>query len=244
MAKISEDKLILNEDSPFQVQEAYKNLRTNVQFSLPADGCHVIGITSAGRGEGKSTTTVNLAISFAQLGKKVVVINCDLRLPTVAKKLNIPAKPGLSNYLTGNNTFKECFKVDKEHELYVLPSGDIPPDPTWLLQSEKMNEMIAGFRQKMDYVFLDLPPAGIVADAQMMSKVLDGYLLVVEAGVTTYSQVSEMVNSFKLVDAKILGFIGTMADKAEGRHYKSYYKKNYYSYGYENAANKSNKSKK
>lgn len=230
--KKQEKIYILNENSPFQVQEAYKNLRTNIQFSLPAGESHVIGVTSAERGEGKSTTTVNLAISFAQLGKKVVIIDGDLRLPTVAKKLNIPATPGLSNFLIGECTFKDACKVDSENNMFVVPSGNIPPEPTWLLQSDKMKSLIDEFKEKVDYIFIDLPPATIVSDAQMLSAMIDGYLLVVQSGETPKSKIAEMIAALKLVDAKILGFVNTRSDwGSKSRYYKSY-KNGYYSYGY------------
>ena len=95
-------KMLLSSKSAFSVQEAYKTLRTNISFSLPGSGCKCIGITSANRGDGKSSVAVNLAISFAQINKKVVILDCDMRLPTVASKIGIESKPGLSNFLIGS----------------------------------------------------------------------------------------------------------------------------------------------
>ena len=222
-----EKAFILDDSSPFQMQEAYKHLRTNVQFSLPAGECHLIGISSAEQGEGKSTTSLNLAISFAQLGKKVAIIDGDMRLPTIAKKLGLPGTPGLSNYLIGQCTFQEACRIDKVHNMFVIPSGNIPPDPTWLLQSERMRTLVEELKGRLDYVFIDLPPVTVVSDASILSELVYGYLLVVENGTTSVSKVSEMISALKLVDAKILGFVGTRSGKA-GSHYKK--NSNYYEY--------------
>ena len=229
---------ILNEKSPFQIQEAYKNLRTNVQYSLPAGGCKLIGITSAERGEGKSTTAVNLAITFAELGKKVVIIDGDMRLPTVAKKLKVEGTPGLSNYIVGEEDFRNVCKADTEHNLIVVPAGNIPPEPTWLLQSDKMKELIDIFRGMADYIFIDLPPATVVTDAQMLAEMVDGYLLVVESGSTSEKKIAELINALSLVNAKILGFVNTRSNAGRSsRYYRSYRKSGYYAYsgGYADA---------
>ena len=220
---------ILNEETPFQVQEAYKNLRTNVQFSLPAGECKLIGITSAQRGEGKSTTAVNLAIAFAQLGKKVILIDGDMRLPTVAKKLQMKGAPGLSNYIIGECDLRSICEVNHDHNLIVVPSGNIPPEPTWLLQSERMKEMITTFRDMADYIFIDLPPATVVSDAQMLAEMVDGYLLVVQNGNTSEKKIAELIGALNLVNAKILGFVNTKSNtNSRSRYYRAYQKSGYY----------------
>jgi len=227
-----EQQFVLDENTSFQVQEAYKNLRTNVQFSLPSGGCKLIGVTSAERGEGKSTTTVNLAISFAQLGKKVAVVDGDMRLPTVAKKLKMRGTPGLSNYIVGDCEFKDICLADRKHNMLVIPSGNIPPEPTWLLQSETMKEVIDRLRDTVDYIFLDLPPATVVSDAQMLSEMVDGYLLVVQSGDTSQKKIAELISNLQLVNAKILGFVNTRSNAGRRSHYyRSYKNSNYYYYG-------------
>lgn len=247
LAAMKEKKNVLSETSSFKVQEAYKNLRTNVQFSFADTGCHVIGVTSAERNEGKSTTTINLAISFAQLGKKVVVIDGDLRLPTVATKLDIPAVPGLSNFLIGERAFKEVCKVDREHGMYVITSGNIPPEPTRLLQSDKMKQLIEEFKKRVDYIFIDLPPVTVVSDAKMLSDLIDGYLLVVQRAASKHKKVEEMVASLKMSNANIIGFVATKSDKTGSKYYKAYrkaYKKSGYYGAYENAYEKATKGEK
>ena len=234
---------ILNNETPFQIQEAYKNLRTNVQFSLPAGECKMIGVTSAGRGEGKSTTAVNLAISFAQLGKKVILIDGDMRLPTVAKKLQMKGAPGLSDYIIGECDLRSICEVNREHNLIVVPSGNIPPEPTWLLQSDRMKEMIETFRGMADYIFIDLPPATVVSDAQMLAEMIDGYLLVVQNGSTSEKKIAELINALSLVNAKILGFVNTRSNiSTRSKYYRAYRSSGYYAYGYEYGGRQGKKS--
>ncbi|MCF0229982.1 MAG: polysaccharide biosynthesis tyrosine autokinase [Parasporobacterium sp.] len=235
--KGGEKAYLLEADSPFQVQEAYNNLRTNIQYSLPASQCHVIGITSADRSEGKSTTAINLATAFANLDKKVVLIDGDLRLPTVASKLNIRQNPGLSNYLIGESGLKEIGRKCSVKNLYVIPSGNIPPEPTWLLQSDRMKQLLEELKKNMDYIFIDLPPATIVSDAKILSNDLSGYILAVRRGATHFKAVDEMTGSLEMADAKILGFVMTHEAGAKSRYYKGgkygYYKKGYeYGYGH------------
>ena len=140
----SETKLILSDKSPWPIQEAYKALRTNITFSLPGTGCKVIAVSSAQQHDGKSTICINTAISFAQLNKKVLLIECDLRLPTVGTKLEIRSVPGLSDTLIGSAQISEALRRNVRNGLDVLPAGNIPPDPTWLLQSnhEKNSKLL------------------------------------------------------------------------------------------------------
>ena len=126
-------KMLLSEDSSFPMREAYKSLRTNVGFSLPGNDSKCIGVVSANRGEGKSTIAINLAISFAQANKKVIVVDCDMRLPTIGSKIGITPIPGLSNYLAGSEDVQgNLIQHVDEYGIDVLASGDIPPDPTKL----------------------------------------------------------------------------------------------------------------
>ena len=121
-------KMILSDTTPFSVQEAYKTLRTNVTFSLPGSGCKCIGITSAQRADGKSSISVNLAISLAQINKKVVLIDCDLRLPTIAQKFNIRPIPGLSNWLSGDIEEIPLTHLDDKTSIY-FPQAICPRTP-------------------------------------------------------------------------------------------------------------------
>lgn len=221
----------LSSSSPFSVQEAYKTLRTNVTFSLPGSDCKCIGITSANRGEGKSTVAVNLTISLAQLNKRVVLIDCDMRLPTVVTKLGISAKEGLSNYLSG---LIEEVPVVRINNLGVdiIPSGNIPPDATTLINSEAMQELIRHLKESYDYIILDFPPVNIVSDAVLLSGMIDGYLMVVRHDLSEYKKVNEALRQMRFADSKIIGFVynGKNNDRKYYKRKGHYYRYDYYYY--------------
>ncbi|MCD7821029.1 MAG: CpsD/CapB family tyrosine-protein kinase [Clostridiales bacterium] len=140
------------------MREAYKALRTNVQFSLPGNECKCIAVTSGERADGKSTTAINLALTFGQLNKRVLLIDGDLRMPTVARKMNVPKEPGLSDLLVGEAKAETAIQVNKKYGISILTAGKLPPDPTWLLESQQMKELLEQFRREYDYIFIDLPP--------------------------------------------------------------------------------------
>lgn len=217
--------LLLNENSPFAVIEAYKALRTNIMFSLPGTDCKCIAVTSSARAEGKSTNCANLAISFAQIGKKVLLIDADMRLSTAASMLGVRSKPGLSNLLAEGAKFNEVWVRDKEHGIDIIPAGNVPPDPTRLLESKQMEGLLYALRKHYQYIFIDLPPANTVTDALILTKCVDGYLLLVKHNSTEHRAVAEMISRFQRVNGSILGFLYTDA----GIENKGYYQK--YGYG-------------
>ena len=216
----------------FAAAEAYKLLRTKLQFAF-ADGndSHVIGVSSSLSGEGKSLSAINLAYSLSQLGKRVVLIDCDMRRPTLAEKLKIQKKPGLSNFLTGQSNLDELFQYcgirNDETAFHVIAAGPNPPNPIELLSSERMAKFLAGLRKICDYVILDLPPVGEVSDARAVSKNTDGVLLVVRQDYCERSVLNDTVRQFEFVDAKILGVVYNCSTDSG----KGYYKRYYGSYG-------------
>ncbi|MCD7858540.1 MAG: CpsD/CapB family tyrosine-protein kinase [Clostridiales bacterium] len=216
-------EFLLREDSAFSIQEAYKALRTNVQFSMPGGTTKCIGITSSAQSEGKSMNTVNLAVSFGQIGKRVLLMDCDMRLPTVATKLNVVGQPGLSNVLVGENTLDKTIQTVEDMHIDVLPAGTIPPDPTSLLESEQMEQLLETVRKKYDYIFIDLPPVTTVADGLILAKYIDGFLLVIKHGHSQYRAISAMMNQLKFADAKVLGFIYANAPASGKKYYHGYY---------------------
>ncbi|MCD7757358.1 MAG: CpsD/CapB family tyrosine-protein kinase [Clostridiales bacterium] len=226
---------LLSKDSPFLMQEAYKALRTNVQFSLPGNECKCIAVTSGERADGKSTTAINLALAFGQLDKRVLLIDGDLRMPTVARKMNLKNGPGLSDLLVGEATVEKAVQQSKKYNISVLSAGKLPPDPTWLLESKQMKDLLESFRGEYDYIFIDLPPVLTVTDAAILSHAVDGFLLVVQNDHTEHKVVTAMLDQLQLANAKILGFVYTQADLTGGNRYSSRYKYKYkygYSYGY------------
>lgn len=217
---------LLTEDSPFLVQEAYKTLRTNVMFSLPGSGCKCVGITSPTPGDGKSTTAANLAIALAQINKRVLLIDCDMRLPSVATKFNIQAIPGLSDYLVGQARIEDAVRKSEEYGIHILPSGNIPPDSTGLLEDKQLEHLFNAFRNIYDYVVVDLPPVTSVPDAVILSRYLDGYLLTIRQNKTKHNDIKSMLKQLQMTDARVLGFVTTGAATGEKKYYKYQYKKN------------------
>ena len=196
----------------FAVSESYKALRTNVMFSIPKKECRRIIVTSALDGDGKSTNAVNLAISIAETGTKVLLIDCDLRRPNVAGLMNIADKKGLSNVLTGYCSIENAVAKNVVPNLDVLPSGEIPPNPTELLGSRAFSELLDSISSNYEYVILDTSPVNLVTDTVLLSKLVDGIIIVVRHGRTEKDSVSDAVNSLRLVNAKILGFVYNAAE--------------------------------
>ncbi len=218
---------LLNADSPFSVQESYKALRTNLIFSMPGDGCKIIIVTSSLRGEGKSTTAINLALSFAQNQSKVLLLDCDLRLPVVAKKLGFKDGAGLSDLLVGVNSAAGEVQGHRYQNVHVLPAGTIPPNPTELLGSPQMANLLERLSKGYDYIIIDTPPVNEVADAVILSKHATGIVLVVRQNLSDSVEVTEALKKLEFAGAKILGFVLNGVDSIKNRRYKSKY-----GYGY------------
>lgn len=220
-----EKEHLLSENSPFAVQEAYKTIRTNIMFSLPEERCKKIVISSSLQGEAKSTTASNLAIAFAQNRTKVLLVDCDLRLPTIASKFGISQTPGLTNLLVGLSSAKDVIHHLPEG-LDILPAGDIPPNPTELLGSNKMQKLLEILEGYYEYILIDTPPVTTVADAVILAKQTSGVILVARQGIATQESVAESLQKLEFSEANVLGFI--LADVANEK-YKNY-KKGYYGY--------------
>jgi len=217
----------------FASAEAYNLLRTNLSFALAGKekGARLLGISSPCPQEGKSFTSINLAYSLAKDGQKVLLIDGDMRRPSVAVVLEMSRTPGLSNLLAGGNANEIIHFATLHENLDVLLSGDIPPNPSELLGSEKMKKMIDDFSEKYDYVIVDLPPVTAVADPLVVSKLLDGIVVVVRHGYTRKKNVREAVRQLKFSGVRILGFVYNGYRHGSGRYYKrsgKYYRKNYY----------------
>lgn len=217
-------RMLLTDKTPFAVQEAYKALRTNVMFSLPGNGCKCIGVTSPSPGDGKSTTSANLAISLAQIGKRVLLVDCDMRLPTVAASFRIAPVPGMSDFLVGQSKIEECVRHSEATGISIMPAGNIPPDPTGLLEARQIEHLFVAFRKIYDYVIVDLPPVTSVPDAAILSRYMDGYLLAVRQKQTRHRDVVQMLKQLNIAKSKLLGFV-TIGGES-GKKYYSYKRKN------------------
>ena len=223
----------------FAAKEAYKLLRTNLTFALSdvaGDRGYIVGMTSALRGEGKSTTTLNLASVLAEQGKRVVVVEGDLRLPSLRKKLKMRVKMGLSNVLANRSDpahyMQPCRVGEVEGKVIsfdLLPSGEIPPNPSELLGSKRMEETLKLLASRYDFVLLDLPPVTAVSDALVAMRLVDGVILVVRNEYSDTGSLSDAIRQIQQVNGKVLGFVFTCANTLTGG-YRKKYKYRYYSY--------------
>ena len=218
-----ETKKTIGANLNFAAAEAYKLLRTNLAFSLPVkDGCQIIGVTSALRGEGKSTTAINIAYTIAQTQKNVLLIEADLRLSTIAKRLQLRAKPGLTNLMIGQYSGNDVLQKSGLHpNLWVITAGDTPPNPAELLGSKPMEVTLKAMSELFDVIVMDLPPVTAVTDALVVSKHLDGMLVVVRQDYCDRAAVDEAVRQLRFADTKILGFVMTGAN-TQKKAYKRY----------------------
>lgn len=213
----------------FAASEAYKLLRTNLQFTLPEKtGCKVLGVTSSVRSEGKSTTSINTAYVLAETGKKVLLIDGDMRMPSVAKKLEIENTPGLSNmFVSASGSKLSVVRSDILDNWYIMPAGDIPPNPSELLGSRRMKAILNVLTENFDYIIIDLPPVNIVTDALAVAPYLDGMIVVAREDYTSRKIFEDCIRRLELSQVKILGFVLNRAkDEAKtygGKKYSKYY---------------------
>ena len=248
-SSINKKEIVIGKNISFVASEAYKLLRTKLQFSFVDDVvCPVVGISSALAGEGKSLTSVNLAYSLAQLGKRVLLIDCDMRRPSLAAKLPISKVPGLSNYLTGQNDIQSVIQscsYDSDVLFDVISSGNNPPNPIELLSSAKMERVLTELRKKYDHIIIDLPPVGEVSDAMVAAKFTDGILLVVRQNYCNSVALSSAVSQFNFIETRILGIVMNCVGEFSGKYSKygrGYYSKySKYSKVYESAYAKANR---
>ena len=228
---VSKKEAVIGKNINFVASEAYKLLRTKLQFSFVDDVvCPVVGVSSALAGEGKSLSSVNLAYSLAQLDKKILLIDCDMRRPSLATKLPINKVPGLSNYLTGQNDIQGVIQhcsLDESVSFDVISSGDNPPNPIELLSSAKMERVLSELKNTYDTIIIDLPPVGEVSDAMVAAKLTDGILLVVRQDYCNSVALSSAVSQFEFIESKILGVVMNCVNEDAGKY--SRYGKGYYS---------------
>lgn len=223
-------KKTLHKNLEFTAVEQYKILRTNLDFTLPEDvKCPIIGVTSSMRGEGKSTTAVNLSYVLAEKGNPVLLIDGDLRIPSIAKKMNIEPSPGLTDLLMGHGAHMPDFQSALLKNWYILPSGDIPPNPSELLGSRRMEYILNSLRESFDYIVIDLPPVNIVSDALSIASLITGMVVVVREDYTEKKELERCFRQLQLSNVNVLGCI-LNESKNDGGSYKKYKKHKYYKY--------------
>lgn len=220
---LEESSRIIGKGLNFGAAEAYKLLRANLAFSFPEGGCKVVGVTSSVPGEAKSTTSANLAYTLAEAGKRVLLLEGDMRLPTLGKRLKLKQAPGLSNLLVGQCSGNDVLQGSGLlRNLQVITAGSIPPNPSELLSSDQMETTLRVMRDYFDYIVVDLPPVSEVSDAVTISKFLDGILIAVRENYAEKKMVAETVRQLRFANARILGFVMTCSAQQQ-KGYKSYY---------------------
>ena len=212
----------LSDKSKFAIVESYKSARSNIMFSLSAEDQKVFAVTSYSKGEGKSTVSANLAISFSKMERRVLLIDCDLRRPNVHNIFKLENNIGLSNVIGKMAEFDDAVQRSVLPCLDILPSGTIPPNPSELVCSPRFEKLMARLQEEYDYIIFDTPPIGVVADALLLKDMIAGFVVVLRERSTTHGDIQNLLDSVKLADSKILGFVKvgcTGSKKRSGRYY-------------------------
>jgi capsular exopolysaccharide synthesis family protein len=227
------NELIVHERPKSPIAEAYRSLRTNIQFANLDNNMKTILITSATPGEGKTITLLNIAIAMAQNKQRVIVIDCDMRKPRIHKILGISNKSGLAEYLMDGNNIDDYINRIFKLNIDVMTSGKIPSNPSELLHSNVMKEMVEFLEKKYDYVLFDSPPVVPVTDAVVMSSYIEGAILVVSSGKVSVDMVKKAKESLESSGVNLIGAVLNRIPVNNSKEYKSYY------YYYEESESKS-----
>ncbi len=225
--KINYSHALLGQDASFLESEAFKTIRTNLIYSSKGEKCPVYAVTSSYAHSGKSVVFANLALTFAQLGKRVLLMDLDMRCPVQHKIFRLQNNCGSSEVLVGLvKDPAEAISQTHIENLYLMTSGRIPPNPTELLAGEQLKRLIEEEREQFDYIFLDLPPVGVVTDALIVSEYVTGYVYTVRAEMDSKPALRECLDKMEQSGAKVLGFIlndvNPETEKGYGKGYKSY----------------------
>lgn len=214
--------LITMLDSKSPISEQFRTIRTNIQFSSIDSEIKTLMVTSSGPGEGKSTTTANLAVVFAQQGKKVLLVDADMRKPTAHYTFNHTNTFGLTSVLTKQMTLEKAVKETNNQDLFILTSGPIPPNPAELLSSQAMERFFEEAQQMFDVILFDTPPLLAVADAQILTNKCDGTILVVSSGKTEKEMIVKAKELLDSAQSKLLGVV-LNNKKMQKNNYYYYY---------------------
>lgn len=225
---------LLDENIPFSALEAYKKLRTNLIFSSGGNKTPIFAITSYASKAGKSITSANIAMSFSMIGKKVLLIDADMRLPSIHKifKYKAPEK-GLSTLLaTADDIDGYILTCPKYENLYILDAGTIPPNPSELLSLSSVEKFFAQASEKFDIVIVDMPPVGVVTDAVLIAPYITGYIVLAQSGFTKKGELQDVISTLEKNGGKISGIVlNGISMKSHGYGYKG--RKYGYKYGYD-----------
>ncbi|WP_305583998.1 CpsD/CapB family tyrosine-protein kinase [Fictibacillus sp. WQ 8-8] len=222
ISNLTQRSLITHNNPMSPISEQYRTIRTNIQFSSIDKQYKTLLVTSAGQGEGKSTTVANLAVVLAQQGKRVLLVDGDLRKPTVHYTFRVSNIQGMTSVLTKQLTFGDAVQKTNVEHLYVLPSGPIPPNPSELLNSKAMEALVEDANSKYDYVLFDSPPVLAVTDAQILSNRCDGVVLVASSGRTEKEEALKAKELLENANAKILGVVLNGKETNDSSYYYYY----------------------
>ena len=224
-------ELIAYETPKSVVAEAIRGIRTGIIFSVMEKNRNLIMITSTIQGEGKTFVASNLSAAFAVTGKKTLLVDVDLRRPRVHKVFNHTNQPGLSNHLIGDYDFESILRPTPVPNLSVITSGDIPPNPSEIMHSTAMEEFCNTVRKKFDIVIFDTPPTMTVTDSMILSRIVDGVVVVIKSGMVARETAKRCISQIKKNEAEIFGVIANCVDITKGSYYYHYYA-HYYKYAY------------
>ncbi|MFC6176226.1 CpsD/CapB family tyrosine-protein kinase [Companilactobacillus huachuanensis] len=230
--------LVTYTDPKGMISEQFKTIRTNIQFSSVDKKLKSLLFTSSAPSEGKSTISNNVAVTWADQGSKVILMDADLRRPTVHKTFGVSNRRGLSSYLLGNATLDEIIQPTVVDGLFVITSGPVPPNPAELLGSARTRDLLIRLVDKFDLLILDAPPVNTVTDAQVLAAQVDGTILVVPQGIADKAGVMHAKEALQTVKANILGAImNRVTEQKSGGYYGGSYYGGYYG-GYYGADDK------
>ena len=207
------------------IAEQYRNIRTSIQYSNLDKKLKTILVTSSTKNEGKPITTTNLAVNFAAIDKKkVLIIDCDLRNPSIHKEFGITNVGGLTDLLIEKNNIENYIKTTEIDNLHVLTAGVIPPNPSEILASKLMKDLLNDLKQIYDYIFIDTPPIGIVMDAGTLANKVDASILVVKSNGVEFKQLEETKRKLDAVNANIIGVVlNAYKSEKDNNYYYAYY---------------------
>ena len=219
----------LSANSPFAIKEAYNAIRTKLIFTGKGEKCPVFAVTSSLAADGKTTNAVNLAVSFAIAEQRVLLIDADMRKPSIHRHFHTDVKNGLSEVLAGLTTQINIRSTDVEH-LSILTAGQIPPNPAELLSTEKMDSLLEYVRDYFDYVIIDTPPINIVTDAAVLAEKVTGYIVVTQSGKNHIRDIADALRMLEEMNANIVGLVLNDPKNESQTHY-GYRGKKSYRYG-------------
>lgn len=207
------------------IAEQYRNIRTSIQYSNLDKKLKTILVTSSTKNEGKTITTTNLAVNFAAIDKKkVLIIDCDLRNPSIHKEFGITNVGGLTDLLIEKNNIENYIKTTEIDNLHVLTAGVIPPNPSEILASKLMKDLLSDLKEIYDYIFIDTPPIGIVMDAGTLANKVDASILVVKSNGVEFKQLEETKRKLDAVNANIIGVVlNAYKSEKDNNYYYAYY---------------------